>query len=309
MKRTALLWIALLLVMARCAPATATPSPTPTAKLEPPTPITTPTPTPEPMAALVNGTPILLVDYERQVASYEASLTHQGVDVTTPEGQQQLLDARAWILDQMIEQLLIEQAAAQAGVSVSEDEVTAAVQSLEAELGAEVFAARLQQEGLTPETLRVELKRQMLISKMASQIVANVPARAEHVHARHILVGTQAEAEQVLAQLQAGADFAQVAMEVSQDVNTRLSGGDLGYFPRGVLTSPEVEEVAFSLQPGAISGVVQSALGYHIVQVLDKGEREISPEHRVLLQDKALRDWLAGLWARAEIQRLITPAP
>ncbi len=309
MKRTALLWIALLLVMVRCAPATATPSPTPTAKLEPPTPITTPTPTPEPMAALVNGTPILLVDYERQVASYEASLTHQGVDVTTPEGQQQLLDARAWILDQMIEQLLIEQAAAQAGVSVSEDEVTAAVQSLEAELGAEVFAARLQQEGLTPETLRVELKRQMLISKMASQIVANVPARAEHVHARHILVGTQAEAEQVLTQLQAGADFAQVAMEVSQDVNTRLSGGDLGYFPRGVLTSPEVEEVAFSLQPGAISGVVQSALGYHIVQVLDKGEREISPEHRVLLQDKALRDWLAGLWARAEIQRLITPAP
>lgn len=309
MKRTALLWIALLLVMVRCAPATATPSPTPTAKLEPPTPITTPTPTPEPMAALVNGTPILLVDYERQVASYEASLTHQGVDVTTPEGQQQLLDARAWILDQMIEQLLIEQAAAQAGVSVSEDEVTAAVQSLEAELGADVFAARLQQEGLTPETLRVELKRQMLISKMASQIVANVPARAEHVHARHILVGTQAEAEQVLTQLQAGADFAQVAMEVSQDVNTRLSGGDLGYFPRGVLTSPEVEEVAFSLQPGAISGVVQSALGYHIVQVLDKGEREISPEHRVLLQDKALRDWLAGLWARAEIQRLITPAP
>lgn len=309
MKHTVCLGIALLLLVSGCAQATATPVATPTQTLEPPTPVTTPTPTPVPMAALVNGTPILLADYERQVASYEASLLAQGLDVSTPEGQKQLNEARAWILDQMIEQVLIEQAAAKAGVSVSEDEVTAAVQSLEAEIGAEAFAQRLAQEGLTPETLRTELKRQMLISKMATHVVESVPQRAEHVHARHILLATQAEAEQVLAQLQAGADFAQLAMQMSQDLNTRQNGGDLGYFPRGVLTAVEVEQAAFALAPGAISPVVQSAFGYHIIQVLDKAERDVSPEHLVLLQDKALRDWLAGLWARADIVRYITPTP
>ncbi len=309
MKRYGLFLMGLVLLVSGCKPTVSSPAPTATATLEPPTPINSPTPTPEPMAALVNGTPILLVDYERQVASYEASLLAQGVDTSTSEGQQQLVEARSWILDQMIEQVLIEQAAAQAGVSVSDDEVTAAVQALEAELGADVLAQRLAQEGLTQESLRIELKRQMLISKMATQVVNAVPARAEHVRARHILVATQADAEQVLAQLQAGADFAQLAMQVSLDVNTRLNGGDLGYFPRGVLSVPEVEQAAFALDIGALSAVVQSALGYHIIQVLDKGEREVSPEHQVLLQDKALRDWLAGLWAQADIQRLVTPTP
>jgi len=309
MRRYGWFLMGLLLLVSGCAQTTPSPTPAATSTLEPPTPINSPTPTPEPMAALVNGTPIFLVDYERQVASYEASLAAQGVDTSTPEGQRQLAEARSWILDQMIEQVLIEQAAAQAGVSVSEDEVTAAIQSLESELGAETLAARLAQEGLTPETLRTELKRQMLVSKMASQVIASVPTRAEHVHARHILLATQAEAEQVLARLAAGEDFAALALEVSQDVNTRQNGGDLGYFPRGVLSAPEVEQAAFSLEPGAISQVVQSALGYHIIQVLDKGEREVSPEHLVLLQDKALRDWLATLWAQAEIQRLVTPTP
>ncbi len=309
MKRMALLWIAMLSVLSACAQPSALPTPTPTVHLEPPSPVPTPTPTLEPMAARGNGIPILLADYERQVASYETTLVAQGLDASTAEGQQRLAEARAWILDQMIEQVLMEQAAIQAGLSVSDDEVDASVQSLEAELGPDVFAARLAQEGLTLENLRAELKRQLLISKIASQVVENVPQSAEHVRARHILLATQEEAEQVLAQLQAGADFAQLAMQVSQDLNTRINGGELGYFPRGVLTASEVEQAAFALEPGQISGVIHSALGYHIVQVLDKGERAISPEHRVLLQDKALRDWLAGLWASATIERFVTTTP
>jgi len=73
--------------------------------------------------------------------------------------------------------------------------------------------------------------------------------------------------------------------------------------PRGILTSPEVEEAAFALQPGQISGVIHSALGYHIVQVVDRvPDQEISAENLRLLRDRAVREWLDGLRQQADIQ-------
>ena len=74
---------------------------------------------------------------------------------------------------------------------------------------------------------------------------------------------------------------------------TWQTGGDLGWFPRGYLTQPEVEEAAFQLQPGEISPVIQSSIGYHILQVISREPaRLISPDARRVLQHKALQDWL-----------------
>ena len=114
------LWLVLigLLVLSACSDVAAptvfqvTPLPptsTSTSTPEPPTP--TPSPTPEPQAALVNGQPILLADYERQVARYEASMTAAGQDPSTPEGKEALAQGRDWVLEMMIDQVLIEQAA------------------------------------------------------------------------------------------------------------------------------------------------------------------------------------------------------
>ncbi len=288
-------------------PVQAAPSPTATVAAEAsPLP---PTPTPEPLAAIVNGTPILLADYERQVALYEASMGNAGQDTTTEEGQQALAEARRWVLDRMIEQVLIEQAAAQAGITVDDAEVEAAIQALKADLGEAAFEERLRDEGMTLDEMRAELRREMIASKMASQIAAQIPTQTEHIHARHILVDTEEEARQLLDQIRAGADFAELARRYSQDASTRDAGGDLGFFPRGILTSPEVEEAAFALQPGQISDVIRSELGYHIIQVVERDPAmEVSPENLRLLRDKAVRTWLEGLWAKANVQRLI-PIP
>ena len=106
------------------------------------------------------------------------------------------------------------------------------------------------------------------------------------------------------------ADFATLAKTYSQDTSTRGSGGDLLFFPRGTLMVPEVEEVAFALQPGQFSGVVTSSLGYHIVQVIERDPaRPVSPENLHLLQDRALQEWIEGLWAQAVVQRFIETAP
>jgi peptidyl-prolyl cis-trans isomerase C len=277
-----------------------------------PTPVVLSSPTPEPpMAALVNSQPVYLSDYERELGRYEASLLSLGIDPGTPEGQENLVQARAWILNVMIEQVLTEQAAAAAGVVVSDAEVDTYVQVMIDENGGEqAFRDKLAEWGETTEDAWREVRTQLIGMAMTQRVIENVPTTAEHVHARHILVDTPSEAERILAQLQAGADFAALARAYSQDTSTRDSEGDLGFFPRGILVAPEVEEAAFALQPGQFSGVVSSALGYHIVQVVERDPaRSVSPENLRLLQDRAVQEWIEGLWAQATVQRFVETGP
>lgn len=259
------------------------------------------------VAALVNGQPIYLADYERKLGQYEASLPAQGIDPASPEGQERLSMARTYVLDVMIEQVLTEQAAAAAGITISDEEVDLYMQDMIAEIGGqEAFEAVLAAWGETYDDAWREVRSELIGMTMLQRIIDSVPTVTEHVHARHILVDTYEKAERIHAQLVAGADFSALAMEYSEDLNTRGSGGDLGFFPRGILTAPEVEEAAFSLQPGQFSGVIASVLGYHIVQVVEREPAmEISQENLRLLQDRVLEEWVEGLWAQAVIQRFI----
>jgi parvulin-like peptidyl-prolyl isomerase len=267
-----------------------------------------PTATGEPQAAVVNGESISMASYEQQVALYEASMVAAGQDLSTSEGKEAMSQGRQWVLNLMIEQTLIEQAAAREGILVGDDEVDATIASLREEIGEEDFNTWLAQEDLTLEQMQERLRSDMIATQMANRIAEAVPARAEHVHARHILVDTEEEARRILSQLQAGGDFVSLAQTYSQDVSTQDVGGDLGFFPQGVLTSDEVEQAAFALQPGQLSDVVQSELGYHIVQVVDRNpDQEISPENLRLLKDQAVRSWLDELRASADIQVFVTP--
>ena len=271
-----------------------------------------PTPTPEPpLAARVDGQPIYLADYERELGRYEASLLSRGIDPSSPEGQANLAQARAWILNVMIEQVLTEQAAAAEGIFVSDAEVDAYMQVMIDENGGEeAFRAKLAEWGEIYEDAWREVRAQLIGMAVTQRIIEGVPTAAEHVHARHILVDTSQEAERILAQLQAGADFAALAKAYSQDTSTRESGGDLGFFPRGILVAPEVEEAAFALQPGQFSGVVTSVLGYHIVQVVERDQaRSVGPESLRLLQDRAVQEWIEGLWAQAVVERFVETTP
>jgi parvulin-like peptidyl-prolyl isomerase len=268
-----------------------------------PTPEPTPTATMEPVAAIVNGTPIPLASYEHQVSRYEASMVAAGEDLDKPEGQQAAAQGRQWVLDLMIEQVLIEQAAAEEGVTVTDDELQGTIDSLREEIGDDDFNAWLEKEGMSLEQMRERLRSDMIATKMANRIAEAVPQTTDHVHARHILLATREEAERILSQLEAGGDFATLAREYSNDVSTRDVGGDLGFFPPGVLTSDSVEAAAFALQPGQISGVVESELGFHVVQVVERTpDQEVSPENLRLLRDQAVRGWLDELRESADIQ-------
>ncbi len=90
----------------------------------------------------------------------------------------------------------------------------------------------------------------------------------EKFRARHILVDTEAEANDILARLKAGEDFAALAKEKSKD-KSKEQGGDLGFFSRGQLV-PEFEQAAFGLEVGQTSGAVKTQFGYHIIKLEEK---------------------------------------
>jgi peptidyl-prolyl cis-trans isomerase C len=107
--------------------------------------------------------------------------------------------------------------------------------------------------------------------KIYDQKVAGMKPE-EEIHARHILVATEAEAKEVKERLQKGEDFATVAKEKSKDPSAE--GGDLGFFSRGQMLKP-FEDAAFALKEGEISDPVQTQFGWHIIKVEEKRTRPL----------------------------------
>jgi parvulin-like peptidyl-prolyl isomerase len=269
-------------------------------------------PTEGPAAARVNGQSILLAEFEKNVARRQAEMTQQGIDLSTPEGKTALAEMRRQILDGMIEQELIDQQAAKQGITVTQTEVDAAVnQSIADSGGVDAFNKYLADvAGMTLEEYREGQREGMLTQKVIERVTRDVPMTGEQVHARHILVNTKAEADSLLAQLRAGADFAVLAQRYSKDSITSAGGGDLGWFPRGGLFDAALEKAAFDLQPGQISGVVQSDLGgqtvYHIVQVIERDPaRALSDDALLAARRTAFQSWLDDLKAASKIERLV----
>jgi len=146
--------------------------------------------------------------------------------------------------------------------------------------------------GLSEADYRRTIEADLLYDKLQDLFASQVPTSEEQVHARHILVETEEEAQAVLARLEAGEDFASLAKELSTDEATKEDGGDLGWFPRGVMV-PEFGETAFALQPEETSDIVQTSFGYHIILVEERDpDRELEPYALEQRRASALSDWL-----------------
>lgn len=95
----------------------------------------------------------------------------------------------------------------------------------------------------------------------------------EQIRARHILVDTREAADAIIGLANDGRDFAELAVQYSTDIATRVQGGDLGYFSRdGVL--PEIAALAFSSEQGEIAGPVETASGWHVLYIVDRRSPE-----------------------------------
>lgn len=269
-------------------PATPTPTPAPTV-----------TPTPLPLAARVNGDGILLADYHEEIVRFEAAQAGLGIDLAS------FGDHRGDVLQALIDRKLLAQGAVGRGHVLEATAVEAELETL-AELrgGSEAMGAWLAENAYTLDSFKRALREDMLAEWMAEEISRPVGDTAEQTRAAHILVATRDEAQDLLAELAAGADFADLAWVRSLDASTRPAGGDLGWSPQGYLLVPEVDAAVWALAPGETSDVIESALGYHIVRVLERGVQPLSPDAARFLREQAIRDWLETERATAQIEIL-----
>ena len=314
MRHRILALLALLLLLAACrqdptaTDETATAAPVVQATLPPPVAATStpvpPTPTPtEPLAAQVNGQPITLAEFERELARFAA---------VQPPQAALAADASARVLDALIERELILQAAAAEGVVVSDEAVAQRLADLKATYATPAeFDAWLQSVGYTEEEFRAALAAELVTGEMVARLTAGVPDTAEHVRARYIQMDDAALAQSVLDRARAGDDFAFLAEQNSVDRVTGEIGGDLGYFAAGSLLVPEVEAAAFALQPGEVSDVIAvtnsaGATTYYIIQVTEReADRALGVDAYQARLEAAFDAWLADLRAAATIERFV----
>lgn len=140
----------------------------------------------------------------------------------------------------------------------------------------------------------------------------------EEVHARHILVKTEDEANAVLKQLADGGNFEAIAKEKSQDPGSKDNGGDLGFFAKGQMV-PEFEAEAFALKPGETSTkAIKTQFGYHIIKVEERRTQPVPTLDQVreqviqMVQRDKYQDTLAKMRGEAKIEILdptAAPAP
>jgi foldase protein PrsA len=298
-----LIYLMLLLVaLSACGGDTAAPIEQPSTEntAVPATPLPTIQPT-EVLAAVVNGQSISLATLQNELRREEARLAEVGV---VPADRASF---EVSVLNTLIDQLLIEQAAIVQGLGVTEEEVDTEI-ALNIELAGseEAWRTWLAENMMTPEEFRVSIRSALLTAKIRDLVIASVPEAVEQSLARHILVSTQAEAQELYQQLLNGADFGDLAFQHSRDVSTRDMGGDLGWFTREQLTEPVVADTAFSLEVGTFSEPVASRLGYHIIQTLDRvSDRPLDDLARASLFEMTFERWLQSLWDQAAIERFV----
>ena len=288
------------MILAGCglrASETPTPQDLPTAAIIPiesPTPSASPTPTPLPVpaAAIVNGEVIPLSYFEHEVQRYKASFS---------EGETLPSDAEIseHVLDTLIEQQLLSQAARASGYTFTDQMLEEKIAELLAELGSgSALTSWMQANFYDDAEFRMALRLGSEAAWQRDQIAASIPDAVEQVRARQIFTRTAAEAQYALNSLNSGVSFDELAWRYSPE-----TGGELGWFPRGYILFPAIEEAAFSLPVGVHSEIIQTDIGYHIIEVMEHVDSyPLTTDAKLGLQAKALADWLQAKRADAQIE-------
>lgn len=263
------------------------------------------------------------VDFERELSRELQAL--EGSPQRTPE---QIEPYKQTLLETMVERTLLLQAAREAGVVVSPDEVDRRVLALASEYPSESFDAALAQGQTTRTELNRTTRTQLTIEKLfAQQVYARMAVTEdairreyeeqsaefqdpESIHAQQIVVKGLDEAKRLQQQLNAGKKFSELARRYSLSPDAKV-GGDLGFVQRGVMPS-QFEDVLFRLGVGQVSDVVSTDYGFHLFKVLEKKpprkkdliEVRGQIEQRLLgkLKEEGQREFVKALRAKTDVK-------
>jgi foldase protein PrsA len=239
------------------------------------------------VAAKVNGESISTTEVDAQLEQLKKQYPNM---FTGADGEGRLLDFKQRIVDNLINAKLVEQAAKEKGINISDGDIQKQVDQLRGGFKDQAqFDAALKSAGMTEDALKNSIRQQLVTNKLMEQLAANTKvsdadiqayydnnkaqfAQKAQKRASHVLFKTtdKAEAQKVLKQIQAGEiTLAQAAKNYSVDTATAEKGGDLGW-PNGTSYVPEFQAALDKLGKGEMTAaIVQSTYGYHIITVTD----------------------------------------
>jgi peptidyl-prolyl cis-trans isomerase C len=254
------------------------------------------------VVARVNGEAINKTDLQSAVTQLESRAGR----TVPPDQRDRVLRG---VLDQLIAYRLLAQESATRNIAVSDGDVDARAAEIRGQFPSDqVFQQTLEQQHMTEAEFRDDVRQGLRITGLIdAELSARAPVTAEQVNqfyssnsfqqgervrASHILIAVpenadaaakeaaRAKATEILNQVKAGADFAELAKQHSQDPGSGPRGGDLDYFERGQMVGP-FEEAAFALAAGQTSELVETRFGYHIIKVVDKQAARTIPLEEV----------------------------
>jgi parvulin-like peptidyl-prolyl isomerase len=291
------------------------------------------------IVAIVNDDIITLSELETTFEPFRKriSATYPG-----PDKDKVLAEGRTAILNRVIDNRLIRQRAKQTGIEVGEEDILATLNNMlrNRNMSMAVFAKNLEQEGLSLDSYRQDMKDQMtrmrlLRRELKAKLLVTDDEIGDH-YAKHrqeyegkeavrikqilILLPRDADretaqkirdkAEEIRKRLIAGEPFDALSAQYSQGPSA-ATGGDVGFMEKGSML-PEVDSIAFRLTKDETSEVIESPAGFHIIRILDKRGAGIKPievvreEIKTKIEEekmeKGFGEWITELRKRSHIE-------
>jgi peptidyl-prolyl cis-trans isomerase SurA len=289
-------------------------------KVDPPRPAT---PAPAPAAGVTspNKGKKVRVDYvvavindaiilNSELETRRMPVLGEAQQITDPkERERRIAKLTSQVLDEMVNEELIVQAAEAAKIEVESNEVQAALDEIKQQnnLDDAGLSAALAAQGFSLANYRHELRRQVLRFRAVNQLVApKVQITDEDIRARYDQMARRTEqvqavklshmlfklpehpteqqiaeakdkAARAIARVKGGEEFAKVAATESEDDSTKATGGELGWFQRGSMANPEWEPVVFAMEKDDVRGPVTGPQGFHVFLVTEIKRSDLKP--------------------------------
>lgn len=252
----------------------------------------------DPVVATVDGAPIYRSDVLAVQRTLPAQFQQIPIEVLFPAVVERLIDTKLVVNAGRKEDLQNDQ------------EVKRRIAGLEDRVIQEIYLSRKVEAGVNEQAVRERYE----------QLAKASPAK-EEISARHILVQTEQQAKDVIAELKKGGDFSEIAKTKSMDPSGKQNGGDLGYFSREEMV-PEFSEAAFKLKDGETTAApIRTQFGWHVIRV--EARRTQAPsleEMREQITNDLSQELVTGMVSKlregAKVERfgvdgaaLPTPAP
>src|SRR5216684_2275241 len=273
--------------------------------------------------AVVNGKEIKRDEVDKY---YRTRVNPEGQEPSQEESLSQKLN----VLDELINNEILLEKAKKLNLEASDGEVEDKFTELKSPYTEDEFQRRLKDQAMTVEDLKLELRRQLSIQKLLNhEVVAKIAITDQDItdfynankaqfnvaepqyHIAQIVVtprkeqqirnrknddaANEAEAQRkvkmLMDRLNSGADFSQLAMDYSEDMNTAGTGGDLGFVPESALnqSDPALKKIVLGMKPGQVSQPIQLKEGYRILKLITRespGLRGISdPQVQQTIRD------------------------